>query len=289
MADPAFDLPDMAFLSQVQIVLTVDGQQGQTTYDVIQCIVTAALNELSTANVLVPVGKNFETGEQSVTNLFGDKLMTNSHAVLTATMSGRFGATGDAWPEDPVTIFDGVIAGFAMQEAEGQIYVSVSLLHFAVALGYTSCLSSLSYPGNDSAMTFPTLFPSPAPGAGANNMNRLGGYLASDKWNATKTYSSNLWDGISQLLIAIAQTPASSIVLEKAANVVKSPNNADAIAVLNRFESTANAKSFAKTYGRPLTLNGVDTSIALAISRYLSETPALDLAGRTVWDLLISD
>lgn len=106
-----------------------------------------AANEVPSASVMLPVGRNVRTQKVADVHDFVGSLRQMEKAIVWFEPKGEFDRDV-TWPRGKVKIFDGFFTGFAYRKVSGRISVVCNLLHWCAALSFSSALTQNSHAMN---------------------------------------------------------------------------------------------------------------------------------------------
>jgi hypothetical protein len=262
-------------------------QIGDKTLAVAQFTAAWAANEVPTASVMLPVGRDVKTRKKAEIHEFVGSLRQMEKATVWFRPSGEFDRDV-TWPNERVKIFDGFFTGFAYRKVSGRINVICNLLHWAAALSFSSALTKNSHPINPVSLNTAAVLQSLSnPGAAkGNNVSE-----AIIQQHCVDDVRADLWVAIKKTFCGLANVaamvPSTTGAIEGSGQVQK---NDVALAALNRIEGPAPGCNRPYKYGVPLKIEseGVPT-IEDAIASGLGITLLESYAGTTFWDKLIGD
>lgn len=289
--------------------LTVNGGQ---TFQISHLEASFGLNEIPRAQVFVAVGQSVNTtesteplspntlrlyaalgrtppGNASIHNSI-EFTNTRSPATIQLTLSGDWDMSGRSWPEQGVTIFDGLVTGISYRKAGEQVFAVVSLIHWSAKLGYSSTLSKFSHPSNPVNLAFNGTIPEKDAGSadtreGSGPSQTLTQYINGSILTPSQL-STDMWAGFADVLKGLANEDL--MQFEGRANRAGTRTaNSTALDALAKFEG---AGTLARRYSVPLVIDepeGIGIALAGSIMSCVTESQIQAYFGTTFWDVLV--
>lgn len=199
-----------ALTDKIDFLLVILNDDGSmlTSFSISHFSSYFALNELPQATCLIAVGKPTRVDQFQITpnskpvkpDLFSKtagQLKAMQKVKVYGTFSGDYDVTGKKWPNGAKTMFDGRLLGFSYQKINGQIFVSIQLIHWLVDLANTTLLSQYVHPSGSANLAFPLSRLAPGGGGAAMQPLTVGdvgpGFLdlpqvTTDVWGALKDF-----------------------------------------------------------------------------------------------------
>jgi hypothetical protein len=267
------------------LVMTING----VSYAVVQFTASWAGNEIPTAAVMLPVGRNAQS--QVVADIMSAPQHTQMVPVqVYFTPAGDYDNTGTQWPAFPEVIFDGFFTGYAYRKINGKVHVIVNLIHWSAALGFSSALTKSGHVSNPTQLNAAAVLPSlgiPNTGASAQG-NNISSLVPAQL--AAPNLTTDLWASMKSILCLFANSP--SMPLYCTGPGTDAAVNDVALSALSRIEGPTQAPncSLPYTVGAPLALVPAATEIAVvadAISYALGHEFIESWSTSSFWDKLV--
>lgn len=259
-------------------------------YDAVQVTTDFALNSIPTATVTLALGMNIKTNEQSTAAELEDSLFTfrkpikiyTTYSTDSEFLSDGLKKTEAVGPDE--LIFDGYIAGVGYQRTASGAVLSVSAEHWLSDLAASSMMGASTHSMTPGDLQRAAMMVSARPLSGAAQANTYG--ILSSTWSSkilgnSLDFVNNLWDGgIKKIAKGGAEAEALIDVNRSAdsacASSAKNINNQAALEALDKINGVL-----------PLRLSSAE-NIVHSIRKDLSSLFLENLAGQTIWDVIIS-
>lgn len=308
-----FAYTDLSF--DRSVTLEIDG----TPYELVHFTASFTINQVPEAVCMLALGRDARqenvkaTAHTSAASLRGIK---PARVLFRAEGDTRPG--GPFWPSDSLVIFDGYFTGFSYLKANGKVHVVAHLIHWLTDLTFSSSLSQISHPSNPADLTMAAATEPPIQGAGGGGQAiTLSQHLHVSA--ITPLIPNDLWEAIKTVLCAMSQAEGFDPTCGKGVTGFSPEDllpNDRATRALSRIEGPSGVASDAtnalsdvdlqllKSVGAPPSELGGDCSMEyryanalplslglreayVGIAEAISDMPAVELWGHTLWELLV--
>lgn len=232
---------------------------------------TWSLNQIPTAQIILPVGRTGDGTEASPAHTIVPQIEALTPIKVYFQARGQFDDDHE-WPDEAIVLFEGYVQGPGYDRGDSNVGLSLDLIHWLVDLNFSSSLSSQSHVSNPSDFTRQAIVGTTG-NVGISNA-RPGAIAQSALTEVVSqvNVAEDLWGGaIKPLFCQLANLPHAEIGGELSACVgIEKGDNSQALAALKRIEGVAK-----------LSLVPDATACDLARSSY---TPPLSLVGQEIID-----
>lgn len=265
------------------LYLDVDGRK----YQVAQFSSGWAANEVPTAVLMLALGRNARTGIKAEAHRSIGEHKQMAKAVVWFEPKEEYDRDSD-WPAGKRKIFEGYFLGAAYRKVNGKVQLTVNLLHWLAALGFSSCVTQNGHASNPSNLNSAAVLASlNAPGAGQGNYisnlvpaQLCGEQVLADVWKAIKTVFCKL---------AGVPTMAAGPDGQCGGTGTYAKNDA-ALYALNKMEGPADGCDVAYDYGRALKMDDLGiTLLADAVGLAIGSETIDSYSTTSFWDKLVAD
>lgn len=269
-------------------VLDIEG----TRFEVTQCTVSYAKNDIPRAMCLVAVGRD----ARNVTKLAamskeGIRLTRMRTANIYLMPRGEWDPSGRTWPGSSKPIFSGYYVGMAFKKVMGKLQPVLHLIHWLADLAFSSSLSGNLHPSSPSSLTSSMLFTQETGAPGGDQGKFISWYFKNDE--VSGAVMTDLCKAFKLLLTCLAQVKHIELGRKGACSdgVGVSGTNDRALNALKRIEGPGSVGDLWSGYdlgkALPLDTKGQDL-VRQAVSHALCMASTEAFSQITMWDLLVS-
>lgn len=253
-------------------------------YEVSQFTASWAANEVPTAAVMVPLGRDGRTRHPAAAHAAGS-VRQMEKATVWFEPAGDFDR-GAKWPPGRRRIFDGYFAGFAYRKVHGKVQLVGSLIHWLAALGFSSALTKTGHVSNPTELNAAAVLEGlRTAGGGVGNYVSLlvPAQLCADAVQA------DLWAAVKSVFCALAAVPAMGCGPDDVCGGDGTFRTNDvALDALGRVEGPAPDCPLAYKWGVPLKMETEGVAVVEdAVARAIGNEMVESYSGTTFWDKLV--
>lgn len=244
-----------------------------------------AANEIPTALVALPVGRDAKTRKQAEAHTFGRQVKQMEKVIVWFEPKGEFDRGVD-WPKGKVKIFEGFFTGLTYRKMSGKVHVICNLLHWSAALAFSSALTKNGHVSNPTSLNTAAVFSS-LKGAGTGQGNLLS--MLTHHQLCVDDVLSDLWKGVKGIFCALANVKTMSAGRDnEIAGSGEYAKNDVALDALGRIEGPGAGCSVPYKHGVPLKLQTdgvgvIENTVANSIGNEFVDS----YANVSFWDKLV--